>query len=57
MSFQAAFDGICNGECGGEILEGDEVDYVDGELMHIECALEAKEKAGEYKAGWNPLSG
>ena len=57
MSFHAAFDGLCNGDCGSEILEGDEVEYVDGELMHTECAREAKEEAGEYKRGWNPPSG
>jgi hypothetical protein len=56
MSFQASYDGDCP-ECPEDILEGDEVEYYDDVLMHVECAREAKEEAGEYKAGWNPKGG
>lgn len=35
--FTAAYDGgMCN-ECGVEIWEGDEVQYVDDELVHEDC--------------------
>ena len=39
MSFKAMFEGdMCPTDCGQRIHVGDEVQYVDGELMHVECA-------------------
>lgn len=35
--FHASFDGGECGECGDEILEGDEVLFVDGDLTHYVC--------------------
>jgi hypothetical protein len=35
--FLARFGGRC-GLCDGPILEGDEVEYVEGELCHSACA-------------------
>jgi hypothetical protein len=34
--FTAAFPGRCN-ECGDEIEIGDDVQYVDDELVHEDC--------------------
>lgn len=35
--FTAQYDGRCAGDCASEILAGDEVSYVDDELMHVDC--------------------
>lgn len=37
--FTAHYDGLC-GECGDEIEPGDEVQYVDDELVHADCSTE-----------------
>jgi hypothetical protein len=34
--FTAQYDGMCE-ECGGEIWEGDEVQFVDDVLVHEDC--------------------
>jgi hypothetical protein len=34
--FTAAFPGLCDA-CGDEIEPGDEVQYVDDELIHADC--------------------
>jgi hypothetical protein len=40
MSFHAHYDGTCGSEdcTTGRIERGDEVEYLDGELMHSSCA-------------------
>jgi hypothetical protein len=35
--FNARYPGRCEGDCGGEIEPGDEVSYVDDQLMHTDC--------------------
>lgn len=46
MSFEARYPGSCASEdCrygDGRIREGDEVEYHDDELMHLECAKAAR---------------
>lgn len=36
-SFSAKYRGLCAGECGETIRVGDEVVFVDNELMHTAC--------------------
>jgi hypothetical protein len=42
MSFLAKYDGRC-GICEEPFGEGDEVEFVDDELCHAECAEEDRE--------------
>jgi hypothetical protein len=37
-TFAARYPGACAAECGERVTPGDEVTYVDDELMHAECA-------------------
>lgn len=37
MTFRAKYDGECANECGERIHVGDEVEYVENELMHANC--------------------
>jgi len=37
-TFPARFPGRCAADCGERIAEGDEVTYVDDQLVHAECA-------------------
>ena len=37
-TFQARYSGPCAAECGVHIAAGDEVRFVDDELMHAGCA-------------------
>lgn len=39
-TFKAKYRGYCSADCGDPIEEGDEVEYVDDELMHHHCALD-----------------
>jgi hypothetical protein len=38
--FPARFDGACAAQCENRVHPGDPVVYVDGQLMHAECAPE-----------------
>jgi hypothetical protein len=46
VSFAAKYTGRCNaGDCAygdHKINQGDEIDYFDDELMHVECAKRAE---------------
>jgi hypothetical protein len=46
MSFTAKFNGLCRSDdCdyGDNVIsQGDELDFVDGEIMHTSCATRAK---------------
>lgn len=46
MSFLARYDGFCGAEdcTTGRIERGDEVEYLDGELLHVGCA--SRERRG-----------
>lgn len=46
--FSARYPGECAGDCGDVIAEGDQVRYVDDELMHAECAPDDDDEI----AGW-----
>lgn len=35
--FTARYDDWCEGDCGGPICAGEQVSYVDDELMHTDC--------------------
>lgn len=35
--FTARYNGACAAECGHRIHEGDMVQYVDGQLVHVGC--------------------
>ena len=42
MSIRAQFDGKqCPADCGNRIHEGDLIENVDGEWVHVECAPKA----------------
>lgn len=38
MSFRAKYNGVCGNDCGERIHEGDEVEYVEHVLVHVDCA-------------------
>lgn len=38
MTFRAKYPGVCGNDCGSRIHEGDEVEYVEGVLVHVDCA-------------------
>lgn len=40
MSFEAKCGGRCAAECGTRIDPGDQVEYVDDELVHVGCVPE-----------------
>ena len=40
MSFEAKYAGIC-GSCTERIRPGDDVNYVEGELVHADCDIAA----------------
>jgi hypothetical protein len=37
MSFHARYDGVCAAHCDQRIHPGDEVAYVEGQLVHVGC--------------------
>jgi len=37
-TFAARYGGPCAAECGSRIYPGDDVEYVDDELVHADCA-------------------
>ncbi|WP_217183396.1 hypothetical protein [Streptomyces sp. AC495_CC817] len=37
MTFRAKYNGVCGNDCGDRVHEGDEVEYVDGVLVHVHC--------------------
>lgn len=41
MTFEARYEGSCE-ECGDDICPGDLVAYVDDELVHADCADDAR---------------
>ncbi|RFZ41380.1 hypothetical protein DAVIS_02649 [Mycobacterium marinum] len=50
MSFSARYDGRCaSTDCdyGDHISPGDDVEYIDDELMHVACATRARRGAGQ----------
>lgn len=48
-TFEAKYDGPC-GLCDGRIKEGEDVVYVDDELVHALCA---EENGDEVQWSWN----
>lgn len=36
--FPARYDGVCAAGCDSRIHPGDTVQFVDGQLVHVECA-------------------
>lgn len=37
MTFNARYSGRCAADCGEQITPGDEVEFVDGQLVHEGC--------------------
>jgi hypothetical protein len=37
MTFTARYPGHCHADCGRTITPGDDVTYVDDELVHVDC--------------------
>jgi len=37
VSFTAKYTGTCAADCGYRIREGDQVEYVEDQLMHVDC--------------------
>lgn len=40
-TFKAKYGGRCAAECGEQIRPGDDVVYVDDELVHLDCEAQA----------------